>query len=242
MRSRPAIALLCITLTLRAVALVSAQSSSLAASAASDAEKFQALVEKAQGGDAISQALVGAAVNDSGYPDQAAVWFQRAADQGLAIAQSMLGRQYMYGRGVPQDYQHAAELFVEAAQQGDVQASSLLARLYAGGRGVAQDNREAARWARVAANGDCRSDSPYCALAQSLLAALYFNGDGVPQDYELAYVWANLAGAAMPEGEERQTIVSLRDAVAAQLSPQQLEHAQRLAREWHPGSSLSDPR
>jgi len=38
---------------------------------------------------------------------QAAFWFRKAADQGEAMAQFNLGRMYLNGTGVPQDYAQA---------------------------------------------------------------------------------------------------------------------------------------
>ena len=35
---------------------------------------------------------------------KAALWYQKAADQGNADAQSFLGQMYEDGKGVPQDY------------------------------------------------------------------------------------------------------------------------------------------
>jgi hypothetical protein len=39
---------------------------------------------------------------------QAAIWYRKAAEQGLALAQSNLGVLYEEGRGVPKDYAQAA--------------------------------------------------------------------------------------------------------------------------------------
>jgi hypothetical protein len=38
---------------------------------------------------------------------EAAIWFRKAADQGDAAAQSLLGELYFSGHGVPQDYAEA---------------------------------------------------------------------------------------------------------------------------------------
>ena len=53
---------------------------------------------------------------------------------------------------------------------------------------------------------------------------------GVPQDRVAAHMWLGLA-AAQASTEDRER---LRDAVAAEMTPQRIAEAQRLAREWKP--------
>ena len=57
------------------------------------------------------------------------------------------------------------------------------------------------------------------------------SGQGVPQDYVQAHMWFNLA-AAGSTGEDRESAVENRDLAADQLTPDALNEAQRLAREW----------
>ena len=64
---------------------------------------------------------------------------QKAAEQGLAEAQIVLGVMYLYGRGVAQDDKQAAAWFRKAAEQGDALAQGVLGAMYVNGRGVAQD-------------------------------------------------------------------------------------------------------
>jgi hypothetical protein len=65
--------------------------------------------------------------------------------------------------------------------------------------------------------------------AQYDLGVLYANGRGVPQDYILAHMWLNLSAA---KGDQQAS--EARRTVAAQMSPEQLAEAQKLAREWKP--------
>ena len=58
---------------------------------------------------------------------------------------------------------------------------------------------------------------------------MYERGDGVQQDNVQAYMWYNLGAA---NGAKRG--VSLRDALAKQMTPDQTAEAQKLAREWKP--------
>lgn len=73
------------------------------------------------------------------------------AEEGNAIAQGLLGRMYLRGEGVNQDYQKAVKWFLLAAEQGDAYSQGKLGGMYDGGLGVVQDNKEAVKWYRLAA-------------------------------------------------------------------------------------------
>jgi len=73
------------------------------------------------------------------------------AEEGKAIAQGLLGRMYLRGEGVTQDYQEAAKWFRLAAEQGDAYSQYNLGSCYFHGMGVTQDYQEAAKWFRLAA-------------------------------------------------------------------------------------------
>ena len=49
---------------------------------------------------------------------EAVMWFRKAADQGDAVAELLLGNHYAFGNGVPQDYSEAMSWFRMAAGQG----------------------------------------------------------------------------------------------------------------------------
>jgi len=74
-----------------------------------------------------------------------------AAEQGYAPAQYEIGRIYLYGRGIPADYQKAWLWEKKAAEQGDARAQHDLAFMYERGFGVAPDPAQAAAWNRKAA-------------------------------------------------------------------------------------------
>jgi hypothetical protein len=88
-----------------------------------------------------------------GRPDyyEAATWFRRAADQGLAASQFNLGRAYEIGRGVAKNFEEAAKWYRLAADQEDATAQFNLGTLYYYGRGVAQDLVEAHKWFALSA-------------------------------------------------------------------------------------------
>jgi TPR repeat protein len=84
---------------------------------------------------------------------QAAAWHRKAAEQGLASAQSNLGWQYQKGQGVTQDYAQAALWYRKAAEQGYALAQWNLGTLYKDGQGVPQNYAEAYFWYDLAAAG-----------------------------------------------------------------------------------------
>jgi TPR repeat protein len=103
--------------------------------------------------------------------------------------------------------------------------------MYGEGRGVPQDYVEAARWYRLAAEqGD--------AQAQYNLGLAYARGEGVTQNVVDAHMWFNLAAARFPANDTRNRTAAVknRDAVASEMSSEQLAEAQKRAREWKPQS------
>lgn len=76
--------------------------------------------------------------------------FQLLADQGSAIAETMLGTMYAEGRGVKGDPATAAAYFYRAANRGYPPAQLALADAYAEGRGTYRDLPGAYMWARLA--------------------------------------------------------------------------------------------
>jgi len=104
---------------------------------------------------------------------------RKAADQGNAKAQTMLGGLYHQGQGVGQDYSEAAIWFRKAAEQGFPDAQFKLGYAYLKGEGIPQDYAQAAVWYRRAAEQGHGE-------AQHNLGVLYAKGQGVTQDYAQA--------------------------------------------------------
>ena len=149
-------------------------------------------------------------------------WYQKAAEQGKAIAQFNLGTMYLLGQGVPKDDQQAVFWFRKAAEQGDAVSQSLLGTAYVDGRGVPKDDQQAVVWYRKAAEQGQ-------AEAQSNLGLMYANGRGVPKDDQLAYFWSLLASV---EGEAIS--IRNRSLFGQRVSASQRAAAQTDAREWKP--------
>ena len=117
------------------------------------------------------------------------------------------------------DYATALKKWQSAAQQGNRDAQLFIGMMYSEGLGVIQDYKEAVRWFLLAAKQGL-------AKAQYKLALMYDKGQGVPQDYTRAHMWFNIAAIA---GDKDS--VKNRDIAAGVMSAQQVEQAQRMARE-----------
>lgn len=148
--------------------------------------------------------------------------WQPLAKSGNAEAQNMLGYMYRYGQGVPQDFDQARQWYRLAADQGDARAQNNLGAMYRQGLGIPKNYEEALRWFRRAAeqgNGG----------AQNHLGLMYFEGEGVAKDVIQAYKWAYLSAQ-----QEVEPAVLAVDFLEQQLTPEQIQEAKRLAKEWTP--------
>jgi TPR repeat protein len=61
---------------------------------------------------------------------QAVTWFTKAAEQGNADAQDLVGFSYYEGNGVEQDYTQATKWYTKSAQQGNANAQCRLGLCY----------------------------------------------------------------------------------------------------------------
>ena len=155
------------------------------------------------------------------------------AEKGSPKAQNLLGYMYQSGQGVGKDYAEALKWYRKAADQGDGEGQNNVGVMYENGQGVWEDPSEAVKWyARAAEQGIPR--------AQNNLAIMYAVGKGVAQDYLTAYVWFHLAASGFPAShqENRRQALENRDNVAYNLTLEQVDKAQKLAREWRPKKEL----
>lgn len=113
-------------------------------------------------------------------------WLKRAAQQGLADAQTTLGRRYREGIGVKKDLLQAVKFYQLAADQGFAMAQSALAQCYEEGKGVTKDEQYAVRLYQLAADQGL-------ALAQNRLGGCYLNGVGVEKNQQHAFKLLQLA-------------------------------------------------
>lgn len=94
----------------------------------------------ARGGDAL----------EAGKPDEAAKFFQRAAEQNHPLGAYQLGLMYETGKGMPQDFAAAARWYHVSAKRHRGYAPTRLGLLYLWGSGVAQSDVEACAWLSIA--------------------------------------------------------------------------------------------
>jgi TPR repeat protein len=103
-----------------------------------------------------------------------------------ASALVLLGKKYLIGQEVPQDFQEARKHFRLAADMGNADGQFFLGNMHDKGYGVLQDYKEALKWYRLAA------DQGH-AIAQFCVGIFYRDGFGVPHDYNEAAKWTRLA-------------------------------------------------
>lgn len=126
---------------------------------------------------------------------EAAEWFRKAADQGLAIAQYDLGLFYLKGNGLAQSDAQALRWWRKAAEQGHANAQMNVAGLIEAGRGAKADVAEAFRLKMQAAEGGN-------ADAQYRVAIHYLKGNGVDRNPEQCAQWAlRSARQGFPDAE-----------------------------------------
>ena len=117
------------------------------------------------------------------------------------------------------EYATAIKAWTPLAEKGDADAQYALGAMYFAGYGVSQDYQTAMKWYTLAAEQGN-------ALAQFNLDVIYHKGHGVLQDHARAYMWFNLS---VSTGHE--VAFKVRDIVAEQMTPSEIEQAQKLAEE-----------
>jgi len=121
-----------------------------------------------------------------------------------------------------QDYPTALQRLQQLADQGYAPAQNNLGMMYATGQGAPQDYAAAAALLRKAAGQGY-------ALGEYDLGAMFGNGLGMPQDYVQAYKWFDLAVTGATDADARDKATKSRDGVAANMTPEQIAQAQKMA-------------
>jgi TPR repeat protein len=238
--------------------------------AAGDPTAFGDLKARAEAGSGLAQFYLGT-LYDPRLPNirfqkdsaTAVSWYQKAASQGVSLAQFNLAGFYNRGDGVGKDEAQAASWYRKSADQGYAGAQYQLGLLYYAGRGVAKDDAEAARWYWKAADqGDhnaenelgtlyARGEGVPRDLDQALalfrravqggqplalynLALSYDKGWGVPRNSIAAYIWYGIA-ARWSDPDHRAKAAVERDRLAQEISPAQRAGLQRAVEGWKPG-------
>jgi len=111
---------------------------------------------------------------------------RKQAARGNTAAESILGMNYLEGRGVDIDYAEAFRLLSAASRKGASRAIVYLASMYANGLGMPADMAKAIRFYEVAANaGEF--------FAEIELGRIFAAGKGVPVDAATASKWYSMA-------------------------------------------------
>ncbi|MDE5455632.1 hypothetical protein GWE18_22885 [Bradyrhizobium sp. CSA112] len=148
--------------------------------------------------------------------EEAAKWYDRAAQAGVVPAIFRLGTFYEKGLSVKRDVDIARRYYQQAAERGSAKAMHNLAVLDADGGGKGANYKSASVWFRKAADRGV-------ADSQFNLGILYARGIGVEQNLAESFKWFSLAAAQGDADAGRK-----RDDIAKRLDVQSLAAA-RLA-------------
>jgi TPR repeat protein len=169
----------------------------------------------------------GVAAYDSGDHVAAYRELYPLAERGNAVAAYVVSRMLFAGHGVSRNAEAALKWLRIAAEKGEPNAQTQLAMRYDLGFGLPQSHADAFVWYKRAADQGLPT-------AQVHIGIMYSEGRGVAADLVLAHMWLNLGAATLPPGTIRNSAARLRDAITAQLTPEQMAAAHRLARDWRP--------
>jgi localization factor PodJL len=160
--------------------------------------------------------------------DEAAKWYDRAAQAGVVPAIFRLGTLYEKGLSVKKDADVARRYYIQAAERGNAKAMHNLAVLDADGGGKGANYKSAAQWFRKAADRGV-------ADSQFNLGILYARGIGVEQNLAESFKWFSLA-AAQGDADSAHK----RDDIAKRLDAQSLAAAKLAIQTFTPEPQPDD--
>jgi localization factor PodJL len=160
--------------------------------------------------------------------DEAAKWYDRAAQAGVIPAVFRLGTLYEKGLSVKKDIDIARRYYLQAAERGNAKAMHNLAVLDADGGGKGANYKNAAQWFRKAADRGV-------ADSQFNLGILYARGIGVEQNLAESFKWFSLAAAQGDADSVRK-----RDDIAKRLDAQSLAAAKLAIQTFTPEPQPDD--
>ena len=160
--------------------------------------------------------------------DEAAKWYDRAAQAGVVPAIFRLGTLYEKGLSVKKDVDIARRYYMQAAERGNAKAMHNLAVLDADGGGKGANYKSAAQWFRKAADRGV-------ADSQFNLGILYARGIGVEQNLAESFKWFSLAAAQGDADSIRK-----RDDIAKRLDAQSLAAAKLAIQTFTPEPQPDD--
>ena len=151
----------------------------------------------------------------------ALAYLQASAERGYILSQRKLGHAYRGSnpRGlVEENIQQARTWFTKAAEQGDAESATQLAGIYRKGLGVPKDEQAAFDWLKRAETMPFEGR-----ISHSGLAMYYEQGIGTEVDLVQAYKYYDLEDPAGAPDKRR---------LEAMMTPEQVQEAIRLSREW----------
>jgi len=160
--------------------------------------------------------------------DEAAKWYDRAAQAGVVPAIFRLGTFYEKGMSVKKDVDIARRYYLQAAERGSAKAMHNLAVLDADGGGKGANYKSAAQWFRKAADRGV-------ADSQFNLGILYARGIGVEQNLAESFKWFSLAASQGDADSGRK-----RDDIAKRLDAQSLAAAKLAIQTFTPEPQPDD--
>jgi localization factor PodJL len=160
--------------------------------------------------------------------EDAAKWYDRAAQAGVIPAVFRLGTFYEKGLSVKKDIDIARRYYMQAAERGNAKAMHNLAVLDADGGGKGANYKNASQWFRKAADRGV-------ADSQFNLGILYARGIGVEQNLAESFKWFSLAAAQGDADSVRK-----RDDIAKRLDPQSLAAAKLAIQTFTPEPQPDD--
>jgi localization factor PodJL len=160
--------------------------------------------------------------------DEAAKWYDRAAQAGVVPAIFRLGTLYEKGLSVKKDVDIARRYYLLAAERGNAKAMHNLAVLDADGGGKGANYKNASQWFRKAADRGV-------ADSQFNLGILYARGIGVEQNLAESFKWFSLAAAQGDADSARK-----RDDIAKRLDAQSLAAAKLAIQTFTPEPQPDD--
>jgi TPR repeat protein len=125
------------------------------------------------------------------------------------------------------EFPKAVPVFARLAKLGHPVAEWLMGNIYFFGQGIPKD------YGKAHAMFEAAADQGYFA-AFAPTAQMYQQGLGIPADLSKSYYWYNIAAGQLPDSAERTDMMKRRESVAAQLTPAQVEAAQKRANTFKP--------
>jgi uncharacterized protein len=153
-------------------------------------EALHWFITAAEQGHSGAQAYLGEIYGSDKYGlndiNKSAYWYNKAAENGSAVAQFNIAGLYRIGaRGFSKDLQKSAYWYLKAAEQGDVHASYYIAEMYWFGEGVSQDWYKSFRWHKKSAE----QQHDHQKWSQFRLGVAFNQGLGVSKSVEAAIYW-----------------------------------------------------